>query len=120
MKAKIVSLAALAALTATGNGSAVDVAEFVGHAQLILSHSAPGGTTPTWDFKLQTSDDGSTGWEDYHTFAQIAGGASAGIVTAEIDADGLGKYVRLVRTAGGTSPTISAALSIVGKTRTMP
>ncbi|WP_127110376.1 hypothetical protein [Pararhodobacter zhoushanensis] len=118
-KVAIASIAAVAALTATGNGSAVDVSEFIGRAKLILSHTQPGGTSPTWDFELQHSADGSTGWEVAHAFDQLTVEA-AGIVTAEIDADGLRQFVRLSRAAGGTSPTVSASLVMVGKTRTMP
>lgn len=119
MKAAITSIAALAALTNTGNGASVDVSEYIGKADLILSHTTPGGTSPTWDFVLETSEDGST-WVPAHTFPQRTNATAAGILIAEIDADGLRKFARLSRTAGGTSPTITAGLVISGTRRVMP
>jgi hypothetical protein len=114
------SVAALAALTATGNGAAVDVGEMHGKARAILSFTQPGGTTPTWDFRLEHSADGSTGWETLASFAQLTGATVAGLQSIEVDMDRARRFVRLARTGGGTSPTVTAGLALVGTKQVMP
>lgn len=114
------NVAAVAALSATGDGSAVNVGEFHGKARAVLMHSAAGGTTPTWDFRVEHSENGSTGWATLATFSQIVAATAAGVQAIELDMDRARGFVRLSRTAGGTSPTITAGLAIVGTRQTMP
>ncbi len=119
-KLATVAVAPLAAITATGNGSAVDVGEFHGKGRAILNFTQPGGTTPTFDFRLEHSADGSTGWDTLGTFAQLTGATVAGLQAIEVDMDRARRFVRLARTAGGTSPTVTAGLAIVGQRQIMP
>lgn len=54
--ASIVNLLPLAAITASGNGAAVDIQPYRGHAIALLDSAAPSaGTTPALTVKLQTS-----------------------------------------------------------------
>ena len=62
-------LAASAARTATGNGSAVEVGDKA-VARLLLDVTARTGTTPTLDVTIQTSFDGTT-WRTAGTFTQV-------------------------------------------------
>lgn len=114
------SVAALAAMTATGNGTAIDVGEFHGKGKAILSHTLPGGTTPTWDFFIEHSEDGATGWTTLATFPQLTSASAAGIKVVEVDLDRAKRFVRLSRTAGGTSPTVTAGLAITGGKQKLP
>ena len=113
-------IAATAALTNTGQAAAVNVGEYHGKARAILHFGAAGGTTPTWDFVLEHSADGSTGWAALATFTQIVAATGAGVQEREIDMDAARGFFRLARTAGGTSPTIAAGLVITGTRPTMP
>lgn len=119
-KLATLNVAALAAITATGNGAAVDCGEYHGKARALLSFTQPGGTTPTFDFRLEHSDDGSTNWTTLSSFAQLVAATVAGVQSIEVDMDRARRFVRLARTAGGTSPTVTAGLSIVGQKQVMP
>tara|TARA_R110002110_G_scaffold199101_1_gene409859 strand:- start:1 stop:384 length:384 start_codon:yes stop_codon:yes gene_type:complete len=101
--------------TATANGSAVDIQQYVGKLKFVLATSAGGGTSPTLDVKLQDSADGSTGWADISgaAFTQVTDAADA---TADLGiwANAVKRYVRAVVTISGTSPTFDCALVAVG------
>jgi len=68
--------------------------------------AATAGTTPTFDFHLETSDDNSTGWVAIPntTIAQIAGVNTGGVALLLSFRPGeQKKYVRAVPAVGGTS-----------------
>lgn len=104
-----VILAILAALTATGNGTAVDNGAATTNGGAAHLHViAASGTTPTLDGKIQHSVDGST-WADLVTFAQkTAIGSERAVVAAGTT---VRRYLRFIRTIGGTTPSFTVAVS---------
>lgn len=112
--ASIIALRAAAAITANENGAAVNVADFNGNGYLVLNSSATGGAGQTSDVKLQHSDDGSTNWTDAGVaFAQVTN-AGASFQSLYVSLDQFKKFVRVVNTLGGTSPTVTYAVTLVG------
>jgi hypothetical protein len=110
-----VALAVPATLTATNNGAGVDVSRFTGLAQVILNSSAAGDAAgETADVKLQHSDDNAT-------FTDVAGAAFAQVTNAAashqnimVQTDRLKKYVRVVTTMAGGTPSVTRGVSMVG------
>lgn len=105
-------------ITATGNGTGVDVTDFVGKIAIVLSAKNIAGTTPTLDVKLQDSADNST-FADVTgaVFTQVtdAGTKAATLEKISINVDSLRRYVRVVKTIGGTvSPEFSANCVALG------
>ncbi len=99
--------------TATFTGAAVEVGD-ASTLRASLSVTAHAGTTPTLDVKVQTSHDGSTNWTECTAngaataaFAQVttANGTTSLIVT------GLDRFVRVVATIGGTTPSYTYSVS---------
>lgn len=103
-----------AAISATDTGPAVDVSKFTGNGYIILTSSATGGAGQTSDVKLQHSDDGSTNWADTGvSFAQVTN-AAASFQPLYVSLDQFKKYVRVVNTLAGSSPTVTASVVVVG------
>jgi hypothetical protein len=99
-----VTLHASAARTATGTGT---VSEETGHRRtlaLVLAITAATGTTPTLDVTVQTSRDGST-WYTAGTFTQATATGTQRKVFA------LDRYVRVIWTIGGTTPSFTFSAS---------
>ncbi len=113
-------------ITATTNGPAVDLLAFDGKAMIALNSGATEGATMTLDVKIQHSADGSTGWADATilsgaaqvpaAFAQVTN-AAASAQTMDIDISTFHRYIRAVQTLAGTSPAVTAAVSLVAKQR---
>lgn len=106
----------VATRTASANGSAVDMRDYVGKVAFLLHSEAGSGTTPTQDVKLQDSADGSTDWQDITgaTFSQITDAAGA-FESIGVLINGARRYVRAVATIAGTTPSFAAGVSAVGK-----
>jgi hypothetical protein len=109
----VVSLLAVASVTADGNGSGVDLLEYEGEMAFVLSCSAGTGDH-TMDVKLQDSADNST-------FSDISGGAFtqvttvAGVQKISLNKNELKRYVRAVKDIGGTSsPTFILGVNALG------
>lgn len=99
-----VTLHPSAARTATGNGT---VSEETGRRRtlaLVLAVTAASGDTPTLDVTVQTSRDGST-WYTAGAFTQ-ATGTGTQRKTFVLD-----RYVRVVWTIGGTTPSFTFSAS---------
>lgn len=109
------AILACANVSASANGTGIDVSDFVGGVKFTLDSGAGTGTTPTLDVKLQESDDNST-WTDVTggAFTQVTD-AGASFETLTLSADGLKKYVRGVDAVTGTSPAFPRSLSLVGE-----
>lgn len=94
------------AITVTGNGGGIDIRDYVGELAVVLTAKNVAGTTPTLDVKLQDSDDDST-YADVTgaVFAQVtdAGTLAATVEKIAVRADTLKRYIRAVKTIGGTS-----------------
>jgi len=92
--------AAAGSLTATANGSAVNMGPFQDMTFQAVVPSAA-GTSPTLDITIQHSANGTSGWTTFYTFDQIT---AAGVYYGQVSNDGDKPYVRAVSTVGGTSP----------------
>ena len=109
-------LAAAAQRTSTLTGTGIDVLDYEGVTLAVLNASAGTGTTPTLDVKLQHSDDDST-------YADITGGAftqvtdvagTAGIQVLKVNVSDLKRYVRVIGTIAGTTPSFEFGVEFVG------
>lgn len=101
-----VTLQASVTKTATFTSDAVEVGD-ASTLRAALAVSAHAGTTPTLDVKIQTSNDGSTGWTDAGSFAQVTTTDS----TTRKVVTGLDRFVRVVATIGGTTPSYTYAVT---------
>lgn len=109
-------LAAAARRTSTLTGTGIDVLAYEGVALVVLNASAGTGTNPTLDVKLQHSDDDST-YADVTggTFTQVTDAAgSAGVQVKRINVSDLKRYVRVIGTIAGTTPSFDFAVEFVG------
>lgn len=96
-------LAASAARTATGTGSAIEIGDKP-VARLLLDVTARTGTTPTLDVTIETSFDGAT-WRSAGTFTQVtATGQQRGNFM-------LDRYVRASWTIGGVTPNFTFSIA---------
>ncbi|CAG2144443.1 hypothetical protein LMG31506_03006 [Cupriavidus yeoncheonensis] len=110
----LIALSVAAALSATNNGVAVDVSGFTGNGYVVLNSSATGGAGQTSDVKLQHSDDGVSGWADTGVAFDQVTNAAASYQAKYVSLDQFKKYVRVVNTLGGSTPTVTASVSLVG------
>ena len=110
----IVSLRAAAAITATDNGPAVDVSAFTGNGYLVLNSSATGAAGQTSAVKLQHSVDGATNWTDTGVAFDNVTNAAASHQVQLVSFDQFNKFVRVVNTLAGTTPTVTASVEAIG------
>lgn len=70
-----------------------------------------GGTSPTLDVKIQDTADGIN-WIDVPSaaFTQVTANGTARLIVSNV-----GLMARAVLTVGGTTPTMSVTLTIVGR-----
>jgi hypothetical protein len=115
-KLDLLSFHPVAARTATGEATGVDLRQYDGDVVLILDSAAAGaGTNPTLDVTVEHSDSLST---DYTAitgaaFTQVTDAASRQKLV--IDVDGAKRYVRVKYTIGGTSsPSFTFSVTGVG------
>jgi hypothetical protein len=112
----VAALATADRRTETVTGAAIDVLEFEGVALILLNTSAGTGTSPTLDVKLQHSDDGIT-FSDVHSgaFTQVTSAAeTAGVRVMKVTISDLKRYVRVLGTIDGTTPSFDFAAEFVG------
>jgi hypothetical protein len=112
---KVATLLAASLVAATANETGIAVTPPArGHAAAILSVANVQGTLPTFDFKLQSSDDNSTNWTDIPGAAAVQTTTVANVQMIPFLAGAVGKYVRAVVTIGGTStPEYYASAALV-------
>jgi hypothetical protein len=114
-----VELAPAASRTSTLTGTGIDVLEYEGVALVLLNASAGTGTSPTLDVKLQHSDDDST-YEDVTNgaFSQVTDAAeTAGVKVMKLNVSDLKRYLRVVGTIAGTTPSFDFGVEFVGITK---
>jgi len=113
-KLQLSNLHPTTARTATGNGTAVDVQARDGDLYLVLDSAAGTGTTPTLDIKVQSSDTSGGTYTDITgaTFTQVTGTASQQSIT--ISKDEARRWIRVVYTIGGTTPSFTFSVNAVG------
>ncbi len=112
MFAQLVGLAA-GTFTSSTNGTGVDLMQYDGQVAVLLDCAAGAGTSPTNNVKVQDSADNST-------FADVAGLAFTQVTNAAasrqklvFDTKDVRRYVRLVATIGGTTPSFVQSAQIV-------
>lgn len=105
---------AIAAATSTVTGTGMDISSYTGGIAVQQLVGVVSGTTPTLAGKIQSSPDNST-WTD------IAG-ATFTQATATNDYQKLGfqvpaaaKYIRYVGTIGGTTPSFTLGVMVLGQ-----
>jgi hypothetical protein len=103
-----VSLADLAAITATGNGTSVDNAAGTTNGGIAHLHVTDvSGTTPTLAVVIQHSTNNST-WSTLASFTTATAATSERITfTGTVN-----RYVRASYTAGGTTPSFTSQVSL--------
>lgn len=114
-----VELAPAASRTSTLTGTGIDVLEYEGVALVLLNASAGTGTSPTLDVKLQHSDDDST-YEDVNSgaFSPVTDAAeTAGVKVMKLNVSDLKRYLRVVGTIAGTTPSFDFGVEFVGITK---
>lgn len=106
----VLDLIPAATVTTTGNGSSVDLQAYTGQIAFVLDAHNVSGTTPTLDIKIQDSADNSS-------FADVSPSVAFTQVTTTdsvqklvVDKGALRRYIRAVKTAGGTSPNYVMSL----------
>ena len=114
-----VELAPATSRTSTLTGTGIDVLEYEGVALVLLNASAGTGTSPTLDVKLQHSDDDST-YEDVNSgaFSQVTDAAeTAGVKVMKLNVSDLKRYLRVIGTIAGTTPSFDFGVEFVGITK---
>ena len=113
-KVTVVAGVATAAVTSTATSSAIDLLEYDGDVFLILDSAAGGGSSPTLDIKLtECATTGGT-YTDLSgaTFTQVTGSAS--MQTLAINKDSSKRFIKIVQTIGGSSPTFTFSINLIG------
>ncbi|MGI5443818.1 hypothetical protein ACQEV4_42700 [Streptomyces shenzhenensis] len=111
-----------ASRTAAANGTGVDLAGFDA-AAIVIEAGAAGGTTPSFTFEVQDSDDNTTFTPVSSDFLEGTEPViTAGNSITKLGYHGIKRYVRVAITAAaGSSPTLlCSALVIRGKGRVKP
>lgn len=109
--AQLVGLAA-STYTSTTNGTGVDLSQYDGQVAVLLDSAAGTGTSPTSNVKIQDSADNSS-------FADVAGLAFTQVTTTAsrqklvFDTRDVRRYVRVVNTVGGTTPSFVQSVAIL-------
>lgn len=113
-KLQLLAFHPTAARTTTGNGTAVDAQTFDGDLFLVLDSAAGTGTTPTLDVKIQSSDTSGGTFTDITgaTFTQVTGTASQQSIV--ISKDEARRWIRIVYTVSGTTPSFTFSVNAVG------
>ena len=111
-------------VTTNGNGSSIDRLTY-SHAIATLNVVMNSGTNPTIDVKIQDSADGTTGWADFTpveiyangdttvTTAKFAQVTTDGISKMDVDLSAAKRYIRFVKTVGGSNPQIYLSVSVL-------
>ena len=104
---------ATAAKTSTATSSAIDLLEYDGDILLILDCAAGTGSSPTLDIKLTECDTTGGTYTDLSgaTFTQVTGSAS--LQTLVINKDSAERFVKIVSTIGGSTPSFTFSLNAV-------
>lgn len=113
-KLQLTNLHPTTARTATGNGTGADVQARDGDLYLVLDSAAGTGTSPTLDVTVESSD--TLGG----TYTAITGAAFTRVTTTAsqqslvISKDEARRFIRIVYTLGGTTPSFTFSVNAVG------
>ena len=113
-KLTVVAGKATAAVTSTATSSAIDLLEYDGDVLLVLDCAAGTGTSPTLDVKITNSDASSGTYTDLSgaTFTQVTDSAS--MQTLVINKDSAERYIKIVQTITGSSPSFTFSINLIG------
>lgn len=109
----------LAARSASGNGSAIDLRAYEGDVVLTMQALPTGGdANETLDVAVQDSADGSTDWQPLSpavAFTQVVQpGLVAVTLKVVVKKDEVRRYIRAASTLAGTTPTFTYGVSLYG------
>lgn len=110
----VITASASSAKTATGNSGSIQVPPGSPNLAIIVDATAQSGVTPTLDFSVEWSNDGTTfaTVDTADTFAQITG---ANVPRTRAKAFAVkGKHFRLVWTIAGTTPSFTFSATAYG------
>ena len=115
-QANIIQILPAVRRTATGSVADIDIQDYEGPCQLILTSSAGGGTTPTLDVTLHhaTSSGGSYAAVSAGVFTQLTDAADVTSMIA-LNCSDLRRFVKGTATISGTSPTFDCSLVLVAR-----
>ena len=105
---------ATGAKTSTATSGAIDLLEYDGDILLILDSAAGTGSSPTLDIKItECSTNGGT-YTDLSgaTFTQVTDSAS--LQTLVISKDSAERFIKIVQTIGGSTPSFTFSVNCVG------
>ena len=113
-KLTVVAGKATGAVTSTATSSHIDLLEYDGDVLLVLDCAAGTGTSPTLDIKLtECATTGGT-YTDLSgaTFTQVTDSAS--MQTLVINKDSAERYIKIVQTITGSSPSFTFSVNLIG------
>lgn len=115
-KLDLLSLHPIAARTATGDGTGIDLRDYDGDLMLILDSAAAGaGTNPTLDVSIEHSDESAANYTQIGTTAFTRVTNTASRQKLVISKDDAKRFVRVKYTIGGTnSPSFTFSVTAVG------
>lgn len=100
---QVLDLLPVADVVATGNGTGVDMQLYAGQIAIVLDSKNIAGTLPTMALKIQDSADNST-FADVSPSLAFAGLTTVASVQKIVaNKDNLRRYIRVVKTIGGSS-----------------
>ena len=113
-KLTVVAGKATGAVTSTATSSAIDLLEYDGDVLLVLDCAAGTGTSPTLDVKITNSYASSGTYTDLSgaTFTQVTDSAS--MQTLVINKDSAERYIKIVQTITGSSPSFTFSINLIG------
>ncbi len=99
---QVLNMVPAANITASANGSEIDLKDYEGPVALVLDFSA-GGVGATIDAKLQHADTSGGSYTDVASAAFTQVGNTASVQKFVVNADEIKRYVRIAYTVGGTA-----------------
>ena len=113
-KLTVVAGKATGAVTSTATSSAIDFLEYDGYVLLVLDCAAWTGTSPTLDVKITNSDASGGTYTDLSgaAFTQVVDAAS--MQTLVINKDSAERYIKIVQTITGSSPSFTFSINLIG------
>jgi len=119
----VVRLVDPAAVTASGAlGQYFDTQGFQEKVKLVAAIGAVTGTSPTLDIKVQDCDTSGGTYADVSpatAFTQLVAGSANTVASIGLDTRAVRRFVKLYGTAGGTTPSFTLGVAIVGQKQTI-
>jgi hypothetical protein len=109
-QSEVLAISPVAAISADGNSTGVDITKYEGLMAIVLDSAAGSGTAPTLDVKLQHSDAIGGTYTDVAgaAFAQVSGTASRQKIV--VNSQDLLPFIRVARDVGGTTPSFTMSV----------